>query len=144
MPITVPFLSALPTNPTQAAPQPTSARGLEAVQTVYFQPVVFEQSLWTCQTYAPDASRIGVRCYELDLSTYTTDGTITLRQQFDVTPDDGASALTPSVAVNQRGDLVVCFTISGLTTWPSVACTYRLAEDPLNTVRAPYVVLLAG
>lgn len=28
--------------------------------------------------------------------------------------------------------------------WPSVACTYRLAEDPLNTVRAPYVVLLAG
>ena len=144
VPITVPFLSALPTNPTQAAPQPTSARGLEAVQTVYFQPVVFEQSLWTCQTYAPDASRIGVRCYELDLSTYTTDGTITLRQQFDVTPDDGASALTPSVAVNQRGDLVVCFTLSGLTTWPSVACTYRLAADPLNTVRAPYVVLLAG
>jgi hypothetical protein len=59
-------------------------------------------------------------------------------------PGDGKYRWMGSAAMNKDGDIALGYSVSSSTTYPSVAVTGRLAEDPLNTMGQGETILKAG
>ncbi len=78
--------------------------------------------------------RAGVRWYELRLE----DGLASLRQGGTYAPEGGAASpehrWMGSAAMDASGNLALGYSVSGLSTYPSIRYTGRLAGDPLGVL----------
>jgi hypothetical protein len=85
-------------------------------------------------------SSVGLRWYELDA---TTPGNFVVAQQGTFAPD-AAYRWMGSIAMDQRGDIAVGYSLSSATIYPSVALTGRLATDPVNTMGTETILQAGG
>lgn len=81
----------------------------------------------------------GVRWYEIR----SPNGTPTIYQQGTYAPD-AANRWLPSVAMDQSGDIMLGYSVSSSSIYPSIRYTGRLASDPLGTMPQGETTLMAG
>lgn len=95
---------------------------------------------------APGTDQTGVRWYELRNAPGATIGTGSpvLWQSGIVPGGDGSFRFNPSLGMDLAGDIAVGYTLSGSTTYPSLAASGRLAGDPAGTFGQSERVLFAG
>lgn len=73
----------------------------------------------------------GVRWYEIR----SPNGTPTIFQSGTFAPDSSFRWM-PSIAMDQAGDIVIGYSVSSSTTFPSISYTGRLASDALGTMES--------
>jgi hypothetical protein len=81
---------------------------------------------------ADGTDRAGIHWFELR----DPFGTPFMQQDSVFDPDDGESRWMGSIAMDKNGNIALGYSVSSLTTHPSVRYTGRLATDPLGTMRA--------
>lgn len=94
--------------------------------------------LWACHHHAVGALN-AVRWYQVDVRNWPGSGTPALVQSGTVTAPN-AHCTFNSIAVNSRGDALMTFARSSAAERISIARTYRLATDPLGTMRPMRIV----
>ncbi len=98
------------------------------------------ESLVTNHTVDAGGDRGGVRWYELRK---LPGGEWTIHQQGTFAPADGDHRWMGSVAMDQAGNIALGFSVSSLTTWPSIRYTTRESFDPLGEM-SQEATLVAG
>ena len=81
---------------------------------------------------ADGTDRAGIHWFELR----DPFGTPFMQQDSVFDPDDGENRWMGSIAMDKNGNIALGYSVSSLTTHPSVRYTGRLATDPLGTMRA--------
>ncbi len=84
--------------------------------------------------------RAGVRYYQLT----STGGAFTVAEQATFAPADGNSRWMGSAAVDNQGNLAVGYSVSSITTFPSIRYAGRLASDPPGGLFQGEATLAAG
>ncbi len=84
--------------------------------------------------------RSGVRYYQLT----STGGAFTVAEQATFDPADGNSRWMGSAAVDNQGNLAVGYSVSSITTFPSIRYAGRLASDPPGGLFQGETTLIAG
>ena len=83
----------------------------------------------------------GIRWIELQ----NTGGGWTIRQQSTFAPADGRHRWMGSIAMNGAGDIAMGYSVSdGVSTFPAIWATGRLASDPLGSMTQGETVLRVG
>ncbi len=131
---------------TNCIPQPAAAPKLDAIgmgQLMYrlaYRNYGSYQSLVVTHTADVDgADQAGVRWYELRDS----GGGWAIQQQSTYAPDTDSRFMS-SAAQDRAGDIAVGYTVSSLTTIPSLRYTGRLAADPASTLPQGEGTFVAG
>lgn len=83
---------------------------------------------------------VGVRWYELR---NVTSGTFSIFQQSTFSPTND-SRWMGSLAMDQRHNIAVGYSLSSSTTFPSILVTGRMPTDPLNTLQAERLLQAGG
>ena len=86
------------------------------------------------------ADRAGIRWYELR----NIGGTWGIYQQGTYAPADGNNRWMGSIAMNDRGDIGLAYSVSSSTVSPSLRFTGRLAADPVGTMSQPEASIVDG
>lgn len=88
----------------------------------------------------------GVRWYEFrNAGTNTLGGAVpALYQQGTYSPPDGNWRWMSSIAMDQRGDIGLGYSLSGPTSFPSIALAGRKWDDPVNTLPEAEAMMVAG
>ena len=81
---------------------------------------------------ADGTDRAGIHWFELR----DPFGTPFMQQDSVFDPDDGENRWMGSIAMDKNGNIALGYSVSSLTTHPSIRYTGRLATDPLGTMRA--------
>jgi hypothetical protein len=80
----------------------------------------------------------GIRWYELsDLS-----GTPSVVQQGTFSPEDGLFRWIGSIAMDKKGNILLGYSASGSSVYPSIRFTGRLHEDALGTMRNESILMI--
>ena len=101
------------------------------------------ESLWASHTViarTPAGLVTGIRWYQVRVAS----GGFHLAQQGQYTPNDGILRWMPSLAVDQKGDMVVGFSASNSNNYPSLRYAGRLATDPAGQLAQGESVLFSG
>jgi hypothetical protein len=102
-------------------------------------PILFGNSLWISFRYQADPLTSVTRWFELDVSTVSVNGNITIRQWGDLNAmGKSISSIYSALNVDRDGNVAIAFTVTGPQQPPNFVFTGRLASDPLGTMRYPY------
>jgi hypothetical protein len=136
----VTYLGYVPVPP---QPNPPKVPGL-TTDMGYTQSVIRGNSLWVTQTRAISSSYVVIRWYEIDISGIITGADpnipLTIKQSGDIIPPNGVSSFYGVPNIDNSGNVAIGFTVCGLKQAPTFSYTGRLAGDPLNTLRSPYII----
>ncbi|RMD93412.1 MAG: hypothetical protein D6813_04145, partial [Calditrichaeota bacterium] len=140
-----PFDSNIP----PGIPQPTTTQHLDDLAFFMMHRLAFRnlgsrQALVATHTVDVNdfVNHAGIRWYELS-NPGSTYGSWTINQQGTYSPDSDHRWM-PSIAMNGNGDIMVGFSVSSNTTFPSIHYTGRLASDPLNQMTFQEGLVIAG
>lgn len=105
-------------------------------------------SLW-CAHAVQSQNGAAVRWYEIDTSAYNppqSTGAPILKQTGLVTTGPNGQIgqfdnIIPAINVNSAGDMLVCYTNTGPTSFPSLVYSHRLASDPLGFMQPSTLVV---
>lgn len=101
------------------------------------------ESLWATHTIGVSAgtSKIaGIRWYQFNVS----GGSFSVAQQGNFAPNDGLWRWMPSLAIDNKGDVAVGYSVSNSTTFPGIRYAGRLSGDPAGQLSQGEAVLLNG
>jgi hypothetical protein len=114
--------------------QPDGARPMN-INYLGVQPVYRDGRLWVFEVRgaSPQGSRAAIVWMELDVRGWP--GEVRVLQS-GVYSEPGVSVLAPAATLDSAGNLVIVYTRSSATEYPSIYYTGRLATDPLNTLRS--------
>ena len=84
----------------------------------------------------------GIRWHELR-NAGAANGAWTLHQESTYSPDSDHRWM-PSISINQNGDMMVGYSVSSSTTFPSIRYAGRLVGDPLNQLTFAEGLVVAG
>lgn len=90
------------------------------------------------------AVQIVIRWFEFDLSAFSQTGVITLVQSGDLFVDAQTDLIIPSISIDEDGNIMLSFQMTGYNLFPNQAYVTRLASDPLGTMRMPPIVTAPG
>jgi hypothetical protein len=76
-------------------------------------------------------SQVGIRWYELR----SPNGTPVVAQQSSFSPDSTTYRWMGSIAQDKQGNMLLAYSASSATVYPSIRFTGRLASDPLNQMQ---------
>ncbi|MCK9203081.1 MAG: T9SS type A sorting domain-containing protein [Bacteroidales bacterium] len=118
---------------TQGIPQLGSSRLLDPIcdrlmNRVQYRVFNGHNSMVINHTVKNASGTAGIRWYELQKGT----GAWSIYQQSTYAPNDNNSRWMASMAQDSAGNIALGFSISGTTTYPSIAYTGRLKNDPVN------------
>lgn len=87
------------------------------------------------------ADTVAVRWYEIrGIKT----GQYAVYQQSTFAPEDGLGRWMPAAMLDNRGNMLLHYTVSSATVYPGIRYTGRLASDPLDTLPQGEVILTEG
>jgi len=112
------------------------------------RPELFEARFWSAMVrnghmwavHHQGSSRARARWYEFDLNGWPSGGTPTLVQSGDIDLGSGIFTFFPSIWADDAGNAAITFSRSSSSEYISMQMTYRLAADPLGTMRTPIQV----
>ena len=106
--------------------------------------VVYKDSMWVAFANNVSSVHTVISIMEFDLSNVWATNEVTLRQFIDLDPGIDLDVGYPSLDINEEGDVMINFAISGPNQYIATGFTGRLATDPLNTIRYPVQIWLPG
>jgi hypothetical protein len=115
------------------------------------RPETFESRFWSCiyrngslwATHHVDSSRVRQRWYEIDMANWPVSGTPSLVQSGEIDPGAGIRTYFGSIAVDDAGNMGLCFARSASNEFISMGYAWRAAGDALGTTR-PVVSAMAS
>jgi hypothetical protein len=141
---TAPFDSNMCDYSLNCIPQPSTSQGLDAISDRLMYRLQYRnfgtyRTLVASHTVDVDGTdHAGIRWYELR----NTGSGWAIRQQSTYSPD-AAHRWMGSMAMDDRGDIALGYSVSSNTIYPSIRYTGRQASDPLGTM-GKEVELIAG
>ncbi len=82
----------------------------------------------------------GARWYDININNWPASGTPTLRQAGTVAAGTGTHQFMPAIGINSLGDMAMVFTRCSSAICADYVTSYRRANDPLGTMRAPVLL----
>ena len=139
-----------PPNDTNLIPQPGTKTLIDSLddrimQKVQYRNINGAESLWVVHVAQTSASSTVFPHWAQINVTGGKISTAPVQEQF-YTPDTKLYRWTPSLAVDQSGNMAMGYTTSNgsVPNFPSIAYAGRLATDPLNTLPQNETVMIAG
>ena len=129
-------------------PQPGTTNLLDSLgertmQKAQYLRVGSAESLWVTHTFrASSGGPTGSQWAQLDVTGGTVATTAAQQQKFD--PGDGDYRWMSSIATDKDGNTALGYSVSGASTFPSIAYAGRLATDPPNNLPQSEVMLAVG
>ncbi len=131
--LTVPSYSH-PADPPQKG---TSSRP-ELFEARFWSTMIRDGQLWA--THHQGSSRTTARWYQIDLGGWPNSGSPSLVQSGDVDLGSGIWTFFPSIWADADQNMAMTFARSASNEYISMNMVYRIASDPLGTLRAPEMV----
>jgi hypothetical protein len=103
------------------------------------------ESLWVNHTVAccGPLSPAGIQWAQIDVTGGTV-ATTPFQQQLYPSANDGLHRWMGSLAVDDKGDMALGYSVANATTNPDIRYAGRLAKDPLNTLPQTETTMLSG
>lgn len=119
------------------ASQPDGARPMN-INHLGVHPIYRNGRLWVFEVRGagPQDPRAAILWMELDVQNWPSIRLV----QSGLYSEPGVSVFAPAATLDSAGNLVIVYTRSGPTEYPSIHYTGRLATDPPNTLRASRVL----
>ena len=135
------FVDAFTNTTTRLVPQQGTAVRLDTLGDKIMTPVVYRfdganESLWASNTVCTDTNctgPTGIRWYQFDVTGGAFPAT-PVQQQTWTNNNDGLWRWMPSIAVDNAGDAVIGYSVSGTSMFPGIRYAGRLSSDPPNNL----------
>ena len=125
---------------TIGAPQPGTGYTLDVLSTRMMHAVWRNGSIFCVNTsYDSAKDHTVVRWYEIATNGFPS-GTPAVVQYGDIDESTGQWAFVPSINVDSRGNVAICYSLSSSSRYAEVRYTARAFDDPPGTMRQPVVV----
>ena len=134
------------TGPWNDIEQPNVSERLDAVATIFYYRAQYRRwvgynTMVLCHAVDLGGLQAGIRWYELRDN---DDGNWYMYQQGTFAPDDDDSRWMASAAMDNQGNIGMCYSISGPETFPGLMFTGRMADDPLGMMTYEEQVIIEG
>ncbi len=100
------------------------------------------ESLVTTHTVDVGSNRAGIRYYEIRRN--LPSGSFFINEQGTFAPNDGNNRWMGSASMDKDGNIAVGYSVSSGSTFPSIRCAGRLANDPSGQLAQGETTLQAG
>jgi len=144
-PVTIPIASYTPAcSGGTCIPQPGTTQKLDSLSDRLMYRAAYRnfgdhESLLLTHSIAGPGGRSGIRWYELRRTPSGTDP-FSVFQQGSFAPPDGLFRWMPSIAMDQRGNIAVCYSVSSSTIFPGIRCAARAPTDASGTFSSEFVL----
>ncbi|MCB9889012.1 MAG: hypothetical protein H6836_05500 [Planctomycetes bacterium] len=130
--VTTTVLSVPAYGPPARVPQLGTTALITTFDSRFWSCVWRDGSLWACHHHG---SRTLARWYQIETGNWPTSGAPRLVQSGDIDPGPGIYTFFNSISVDDRGNAVTAFARSATNERISIGRAFRLASDPLGTMR---------